>query len=514
MRGIVYKSVISIILITTLVISDYANAQAQTVIAGYTARLNLVIGRLVTAKMARWGIAANDPRVAATVKGIETGLTVAAGVGMVGGASISWPALLLGAGLSGIAGGALKLASDKNFTWSFGAGAGTVTATGTIPGVSSSIPASPHPSPIGPIAEGQIVAVWGYNEWVPSEGKEVLQQVYSSDLFLLASLAMNRSFSADFNARVVGCNGAGLADKRASIYPGNNTCQVQYTMNGANYNQTYYFNGIPAPVSSATNFIDKRTPPPETKINTTYSSAKDAVAAVPDSIKKEKLSPDALAAVVNTAWKAAADPNSSGGVPWSASDPITPSDALAWTGSNASAAPTVGDFTAPANHFSGSSGISIGSPPSVGTGGSTSPGTTPGTTTPGTTTPGTTTPGTNPGTTPGTDPVAVPQPSAPVTPGEGTKIDWGPNPNIGAPMLESTPTAASILDPIFNVMPDLKNFGVPNHASVCPTAGFTLYGNPYLIDVHCSLFDQNRQVIAACAVLCFTLASLFIVLRA
>lgn len=502
MRSFVYKSIVSLILISTLVISDYANAQAQVVVAGYTARLNLAIGRVVTAKMARWGIAANDPRVAATVKGIETGLTVVAGVGMVGGTAISWPALLTAGGLAALAGGGLKLATDKNFTWNFLDG-GVVNAAGSTPGVNAPLVAPPHTSTkaVPPMLQGNIVGYISYDTWNADTATYSNHKVYSTDMFMLGNVAGKQRYGN--NAFVRSCNGYPMGSgERPDVDPGRtNSCSIDI---GPGPSATIYINTAPAPASSANGTFDARQPPPPIVVNATYPGVKEAAAAIPEGIKGDLLSPEAIAATVNAAWKLATDPNVTGGVPWSASDPITPGDASAWANPSNESALLVSDFSAPANHYSGSSGVSIASPPRPSSGGG-STGTSP-------------TPGTGTSPTPGTGgetgTVPVPETTAPVTPGQGEKIDWGPNPNIGAPSLETVPTASSILDPIFNVMPDLKNFGVPNHASVCPTAGFTLYGNPYLIDVHCSLFDQNRQVIAACAVLCFTLASLFIVLRA
>lgn len=500
MRVTLYKSIVSLILVSTMVISDYANAQAQVVVAGYTARLNLAIGRLVTAKMARWGIAANDPRIAATVKGIETGLTVVAGVGIVGGTTVSWPALLLAAGLAGVAGGGLKLATDKNFTWSFSSD-GKVTATGSIPGSLGPLPTPSRSFLDAPAAmvQNAQVGLYSYPVWNAALQKDVYSRVYSTDLYLLGSVMMNHQYASNPTAVLESCGNSNNG-MRPVISESSKTCIVR-TMSGDRYYwNTVYFSVVPAPVSSSSGHYDDRIPPAGQNINSTYIGSKEAVEAMPNVMKGELLSPEALAASVNAAWKAATDPNSTGGIPWSASDPVTPGDASAWIGSNASSAPTVADFVAPANHVSGNPGVSIGSPPSPSTGGGTSPGTgvpvTP-----------------NPGTGGETSPETQPE-TAPVTPGEGTKIDWGPNPNIGAPMIEATPTVSSILDPIFNVMPDLKNFGVPNHASVCPTASFDLYGQNYLLNVHCGLIEQNRQVIAACALLCFSLASLFIVLRA
>jgi hypothetical protein len=102
----------------------------------------------------------------------------------------------------------------------------------------------------------------------------------------------------------------------------------------------------------------------------------------------------------------------------------------------------------------------------------------------------------------------------PVTPGSGEEINWGPNPNIAAPVVEATPTAGAILDPIFNLMPSLKTFAVPAHTSECPVASFELFGQGYAMNSHCTLMEQNRDLIAASMMALFSLAAVMIVLKA
>ncbi|MNW66789.1 hypothetical protein D3C74_452930 [compost metagenome] len=100
------------------------------------------------------------------------------------------------------------------------------------------------------------------------------------------------------------------------------------------------------------------------------------------------------------------------------------------------------------------------------------------------------------------------------TPGEGTEVDLGDDPNTPAPTMEDTPTAQAILSPILNLMPDLKNFAVPSHASECPKPSFSVFGHDYRWEVHCTLMDQNRALIEAAMLLVWSIAALFIVLRA
>lgn len=165
---------------------------------------------------------------------------------------------------------------------------------------------------------------------------------------------------------------------------------------------------------------------------------------------------------------AASTPNA---LPWSASDPITPADVAEWKAANPNAIPSVGDAIAPVA-APGSSAVPIAQP------------------------------GTSPSTGPAT------------TPGQGTQVDLGPNPNTPPPGLEATPTAQMIMDPILNLMPDLRNFAVPAHSSECPKGSFDALGKTYTIDSQCQLIEQNRSIIEAAMLLVWAIAAIFIVLRA
>lgn len=192
-----------------------------------------------------------------------------------------------------------------------------------------------------------------------------------------------------------------------------------------------------------------------------------AVENVPASELGKAVSDQFLAGVANVAWKAASN---SGGLPWTPSDPVTPADVAEWRAENPSNVPTVGDAIAP---------VSNGNTVVI---------------------------------SPNTSGQAGNGPST--TPGSGTTVDLGPNPNTPAPTLEATPTAQQILAPVLGLMPDLKTFAVPSHSAACPATSFAALGRTYALDSHCALLEANRQLIEAVMMLCWTLASVFIVLKA
>lgn len=94
------------------------------------------------------------------------------------------------------------------------------------------------------------------------------------------------------------------------------------------------------------------------------------------------------------------------------------------------------------------------------------------------------------------------------------KLDLGDYPDIKQPTLEEPPTAASILDPIFNLFPNLKDYRVPERDLSCPPISIEAFGETYSTDLHCTLIEDNRTTISASMLLFFTIMSLIIVLGA
>mgnify|MGYP004508115621 CR=1 FL=1 len=94
------------------------------------------------------------------------------------------------------------------------------------------------------------------------------------------------------------------------------------------------------------------------------------------------------------------------------------------------------------------------------------------------------------------------------------KLDLGDYPDIKQPTLEEPPTAASILDPIFNLFPNLKDYRVPDHASECPRPSFEMFGATFEIDAHCDLLEDQRETVGFIMTLVWSICALWIVLKA
>jgi hypothetical protein len=194
-----------------------------------------------------------------------------------------------------------------------------------------------------------------------------------------------------------------------------------------------------------------------------------ALQALSDAEKAVPLPNKVIADIADAAFRKAASDPGYNGVPYSMSDPITEADVAAFVQANPSfAVATVGDL---AQSVSASDPIGAS-------------GTAPVTGTP-------------------TNPAA----SAPL-------VNLGSDPGIGSPSLEATPTGAQILQPLTQLMPDLKNFQVPAHQAVCPKPSFDLLGKTVVMDGQCTLFEGIRGELYNAMVLAFLLVALFIVLSA
>lgn len=206
-----------------------------------------------------------------------------------------------------------------------------------------------------------------------------------------------------------------------------------------------------------------------------------AVSHIPASDYDKPLNPVIVAGLANSAWQKAASQPGYDGLPYPQSNPITATEVATWTAQNPSYAPTVRDFVAP-----------------------------------------------NPVTTANPQPWALPQnptaatTSPAVTPNANTtnpaaanpQQNLGADPAIAVPTLEQTPTAQMILQPILNLLPDLKNFNPTMAAGTCPRPTLNLFGQTQTFEAHCTMLENNRAVIHAAMVLAFTLSALLIILSA
>ncbi|HBR5278786.1 hypothetical protein [Klebsiella pneumoniae] len=64
------------------------------------------------------------------------------------------------------------------------------------------------------------------------------------------------------------------------------------------------------------------------------------------------------------------------------------------------------------------------------------------------------------------------------------------------PTLDSPPDGKTILSPLLNIFPaDWGNFSVGSRDAVCPVGEFEIWDQNFVIDSHCGLIEQNRELI-------------------
>ena len=239
----------------------------------------------------------------------------------------------------------------------------------------------------------------------------------------------------------------------------------------------------------------------ETVTDYLYTPLKDWIDALPDDDKAKLISPEQMAAFIDELWKQTAAQDGYEGEPY-VSGKITPE----LVSGVASDFPTVGD----ALETIGTDGTQLTQDRNTGKlHDTTTDPTTPGQGSNPSTTPDTPT-NTKPGTIGGTNTGTVGDQNINVD----VKLDLGDYPDIKQPTLEEPPAAATILDPIFNLFPNLRDYRVPDHASECPRPSFEMFGATYEIGAHCDLLEDQRETVGFIMTLVWSICALWIVLKA
>lgn len=206
----------------------------------------------------------------------------------------------------------------------------------------------------------------------------------------------------------------------------------------------------------------------ETKTGTVQDAANNLVP-VDQNVKGSPINPEIIAKIADAAWQRAAAQPGYNGVPYQYSDPVTQYDVSnAYNPQNnpmADPYPTVQE-------------------------------------------------GLKPVSAPGTTIVINLNPSSNPTTPPASGIDLGPNPAIPQPILEATPTAQEILNPILNLFPSFKSFVVPQHVSECPMPSVNIFERHLILDGHCLLLEQVKPILYAVMAFVWVALGLFIILAA
>ena len=451
--------------LVAFILAVYSNFIFAAAVPAYTGGVNNAVGSIIQQKTVKWGFAANDPRFGATVSAVGTAATTVA-VGLATGAvaTIGWPALLIGAGVSAVVSGAVGLGQNAliNWLWPDATHSGQVQLSGT--GMNGQTPVYSNG-----IASGQLA--WNINgQGYFGSPEEALSYMFATSMAQYSDAQFtNVSKTVNSSSQVV------------FTYNYNYPMSLHIIGSGTKVANSSTWNGITCPGgsgyvsgSSCTSAGLSGTGNPLAAGTWTpaWQTPAAAEAALPQSYATQVLSDAQLAAIANTLWKNMASASNSQTIPWNASDPITPADITAWKAVNPTLVPTVNDFMSPIAPLGATS---VNFP--------------------------------NPGTTTAT-------PTPPTTPGTSTTpatIDWG---SFNAPTLDQTPTTESILDPIFNMWPQWAGFAFPSHTSSCPKPTFAVLNHTFTFDQMCSWVEMIRPAVQAASALVWALMVIFIVMGA
>jgi len=437
-----------------LMFSGHAWSQAQPV--AQPDRVGRAVSGALQSGMVSRGFAANDPRFGNTLARISPQLSGVAGtaaavtVGTV--SAPGWASVALAVGIGAVITYAVNLALDSLAKWLF-------RSDGKLDesGASLTIPTSTSITVGG--------AYWKVSfhsgniniDLSGGDGEAIARQGHFEYL-----TQTNQSTQTAPNCIVstnqVSC-GIIYANYQASGAPA--SCPAG----------SMYRNGV----CGAYTFVSPASVPTKTGL-----TPQQATTDIPATDLDKKLNPAIVAALANQAWQQAAAQPGYDGIPYPQSNPISAPDVNAWTSQNPDYAPTVRDFTAP-----------------------------------------------NPTTSTQTQPWALPQnPASAVTtpattPNQNTTnpstqpvTNLGPDPGIGSPTLEATPSAQQILAPILNLVPGLRNFSTTSHVGSCPRPSFSLFGQSHVMDAQCTLIEAQKPTIQAAMAFAWTAIALFIILSA
>ncbi|WP_287917378.1 hypothetical protein [Comamonas sp.] len=407
--------------------------------------------------MANRGFAANDPRVANTIARMSPALQgIAGSAAVITVGTVTAPGWISGAvaiGIGAVISYAVGVAVNAVVNWLFRTD-GKIDQSGL----------ESEKDPSGGISPG--VPAWRSKQWVTRSTTEF---IWGGDGFAVA-----REAEASYRA----VNG---------LTPNTPSCTLAAGGQSAicgNSIATLYPEGPPGACPKGTFWVAGNCSPygflaPAGVPTVIGQTPQQAVNALPSAELGKDLNPRIIAALADRAWQSAASQPGYDGVPYPVSQPVTEADVQPWLNANPEIAPTVQDFVTP-------------NPVSP----------------------------TNP------NPWAIPlDPKAPVikpvVPNTGTtnpaaanpEANLGPDPGIGAPTLEAIPTAQQIANPILQLAPDLRGFQASGQSGVCPKPTIELYGT-HVMDAHCKLIEDNKQVLQLAMAFAWAAMALFIVLSA
>jgi hypothetical protein len=421
------------------------------------------------------GYVANDPRTYATLSTMSnaatTALSSAAGaasgalaVTLLSATAPAWASIAVMAGVGAVIGYGVNLALNSAVQWIFGDPASSTPIT-----VVGSAPQTPA------LIAGGAYYSYNNNAIIGATGEAVLHTAISI-YFPNTSTREYRCASFQISGQNITCQRQRRDRTSSTAAWGSWTSPITetayYTATGAAY---ACFAGFIAQTGSCVAVTMPSTDGAQT-LNQAASNLTPVQLAQP-------LNPVLVAAMSNRLWQQASSQPGYAGIPYSASNPVSTSEAQAWQQVNPQAWPTVGDFVHPRVDYltnTNTAALPV-NPTQIGTA------------------PTTFTTSPNPSV---TNPAAA-----------SPQINLGSDPAIAPPQLEQIPTAQQILNPVLNLLPGHKNFSSQAYQGQCPTPTIQLYGT-HVMNAHCTLIDQNKSIIQAAMTFAWAAIALFIILSA
>lgn len=424
--------------------------QAQALRMPFPGKVNNLMVRVVQQRAARMGLNAADPRIAATVAGMGSAATDLA-VSVAIGAVAGTPI-----GWAGIFLGAIAVAGVTYYMARGNEVSVQKNADGTI-------------SPLTGLNGGTTLFTGQQAYW------DSATDCWGSSAEG-AAMCFLQKFWAGNDAKLKTCNDNGSLTVQCTYTLGNNTNTVG--INKRTYNGPVCASGV------SSNGACRDAPVVEpTKVHPLLVA--DGLL---DSDTTKPVSPSMMADTANRLWQDATTKPGYAGLPYSMTDPVTAEEVDKIRQTVPDAWPSVGDLTAP---VAPGATVGVGTMPQVPL------------------------PANKPGV-PTTAPEYTYPPQTGTNPNAetGTKLDLGPDPGTPAPSTGETATATSILDPIFNYVPQFVTAGLNVPNGQCPRPEMVIYNKTYTIQSHCDLVEQNRALLSACMLFVWAFGACLIVLRA
>jgi hypothetical protein len=499
---------------------------------------NLVINRAEAAIMSRIaiarGFAANDPRIASTLTSmgqVSTALNVAStgvavGLGFAG--APVW--LTIAAGLGVIAAGSviagtlssgttsaqsLTVASDSSGNLGLQVSSASSVAVSGSPGITGDFSAS-YPGSYGqprlyadascyssdvcsgfPARPASLPMYWKIQGTLGKDGHDIIDVGYWSldelaqnvPLYQMLKAGQSRTDNTAFGIVTYSVSWISPptwqtapdgSTRLHGVYSYNAVCASDGCGLATNGPQTANWDSNVSPYPSGLQIDPSFIPTPVGATETVYPT-------IPQSLLGLPVDNNTLANLTNTTWQRAASQPDYQGLPYSVTQPVTANDVASWAQEDPQSVPNVNDLFRPAADPGSVVVISPTAQPGQVTTGS-----------------GSTDAGNNVN--------VVNTPNVNVV--NKVSVDLGTDPGVASPTLEATPTISMILSPLLSLLPDLKHWAVPAHNAVCPEPSFSLLGHSFTLSAQCDLAESNRAAIYTAFAAMFTLAALFIVLRA